>query len=114
MFFVYLFIAAVGGALIPFSLAPFNMVIFSIIAPIIFLILCYSHFNFKQKLLLGFIFGFTQHLIGSSWIYVSIHEFGNANFLLAGFLTLLFILFLSSSINSLSCAFNIIKIHLLV
>ncbi len=115
--YFYLILSIIGGALIPLSLAPFDVSIFSFIAPLIFLYLCFSNFNIKKKLLLGLTFGLSQHLVGSSWIYVSIHNFGNANFILAGFLTFLFILTLSlysilkiSIISKYFCNKNIINV----
>ena len=42
-----------------------------------------------------FLFAFGSYLVGTSWIYVSIHEHGNAPLPLAGFLVFLFVLGIS-------------------
>jgi apolipoprotein N-acyltransferase len=44
-----------------------------------------------QSLVRGFCFGMGLYGTGSSWVYVSIHEYGAASPLLAGFLTLLLV-----------------------
>ena len=43
----------------------------------------------------GGLFGLGFFGSGVSWIYVSLHTYGGANFILAGFITLLFIIYLS-------------------
>ena len=42
-----------------------------------------------------FLFAFGSYLVGTSWIYVSIHEHGHAPLPLAGFLVFLFVLGIS-------------------
>src|SRR5690554_7023763 len=43
----------------------------------------------------SFCFGLGLYAVGVSWIYVSIHNFGGASALLAGFLTLVFVAFMA-------------------
>jgi len=49
----------------------------------------------KSAAFLGFLYGIALFGVGASWIYRSIHDYGQAAPLLAGFLTLLFVLALS-------------------
>ena len=86
------------GLLLPLSFAPFHMPGFAIIS----LGLFYNELNspstasrrwsgFWQELLYGLgVFGF-----GTSWVYVSIHEYGHLNSLISAAITLLFVLYLS-------------------
>lgn len=88
------------GAMIPLSFAPFNTV-YSFFSYLIFLPLCLFFFQLlhtesaKEALLKGWLFGFGLMGVGVSWLYVAIHNFGSAHWLLAGFLTALLISFLA-------------------
>lgn len=82
-------IALIAGALTPLFLAPFN------IWPLAFISVgCFylglQQLNVKQAFIRGWLFGCGAYLAGVSWIYVSIHDFGNASVLLAAALTILF------------------------
>ena len=86
-------LALSAGAGIPLSLAPINLWplgIFSVAAW--FFLLTKVR---EQELLVGWLFGLGKFGVGVSWVYVSIHEYGNANEILSGFLVLLFICALS-------------------
>ena len=52
--------------------------------------------NIREKYwLIGLCFGVGQFGVGTSWVYISIHEFGNAPVILALIITLLFVLYLA-------------------
>ncbi len=84
------------GLIVPLAFAPFN-ISHSFFAYLIFLPLSLFFFQLlhtetaKEALLKGWLFGFGLLSMGVSWLYVAIHDFGAAHWLLAGFLTALFI-----------------------
>ena len=83
------FIALIAGTLTPLFLAPFN------IWPLAFISIgCFylglQQLSIKQALIRSWFFGVGAYLAGVSWIYVSIHDFGNASALLAAGLTIAF------------------------
>ena len=86
-------LALFAGAGIPLSLAPINfwpLGIFSIATW--FFLLTKAR---EKELLVSWFFGLGKFGVGVSWIYVSIHEYGNASEILSSFLVLLFISALS-------------------
>ncbi|GAB5414226.1 MAG: apolipoprotein N-acyltransferase [Congregibacter sp.] len=81
--------APLAGALLTLSLAPFNFWPAAILgcALLAFLLAsCTPAQAFRR----GWLFGIGLFGSGASWVYVSIHVYGNASPLLAGFLTALF------------------------
>ena len=92
-----LFLAA---ALLPVAFAPFNTD-YSLFSYFIFLPLALFYYQLlhvkdtRQAFLKGWLFGIGIFATGVSWIYVAIHDFGQAHWTLAGFLTALFILFIA-------------------
>ena len=79
-----------SGAAIPLGFSPFNLwsVLMLAIAAVFI-----THRNTppRRALLNGFLFGVGMFGAGTSWIYVSIHQFGAASPALAGLLTGLFV-----------------------
>jgi apolipoprotein N-acyltransferase len=65
-----------AGALLPLALAPFDLWPLSFLALSLwfYLLLRYRH----RALLLGWLFGVGKYALGASWVFVSIHEHGNA------------------------------------
>jgi apolipoprotein N-acyltransferase len=83
-----------GGALTTLSLAPFNLWPASIITVAIFA--ATLHQQATQKIFwLSWLFGIGLFGGGVSWVYVSIHDYGDAPVWLASFLTTLFVVFLA-------------------
>ena len=82
-------LAAVAGALVTLSLAPFGYWPLGIIscAALAYLL---DDLSAAQAALRGWFYGFGMFAAGTSWVYVSIHTFGNAPAPLAAALTLLF------------------------
>lgn len=89
-----LFFALISGALLPLAFAPFNIYSLAFILPAILLFI-FLQSNCKQAFFLGWIFGFGFFGTGTSWVYISIHQFGNTSAFLAGFITILLTLFLA-------------------
>lgn len=83
-----------SGALLTLSFAPFNIDSFVFILPAIVLFI-FLRSSAKKALWYGTFFGIGFFGTGASWIYISIHQFGNTSVLLAAFITLLFIIVMS-------------------
>ena len=79
------------GALVPLGFSPFDFWPAPMLAiGLIFLIV--RTLPVKTSVLCGFLFGTSMYGFGTSWVYVSIHEFGAAPPILAGLLTGVFVL----------------------
>jgi apolipoprotein N-acyltransferase len=83
--------ALVAGALQPLALAPFNLWPLALVGLGIFSLLLFKVTRRRAALVAGS-FGVGLYGVGVSWIYVAIHQFGGASMLLAGLLTLVFVL----------------------
>src|SRR3989338_10376313 len=82
------------GALLIFAFAPFHQAWLASACP--GLLLCvFLGISPQRACWRGYLFGLGFFGCGASWIYISIHHFGNANVALAAFITSLFILALS-------------------
>ena len=81
---------ALSGACLPFSFAPYYF--WPIVFPALWLIFrTFAFGNVKQALLQGWCFGLGYFGVGVSWVYVSIHDHGNAHIPLAIGLTAVFV-----------------------
>ena len=83
-------LAMLMGALTPLALAPYD------IWPLAVLSIAALYFGLreltpKQAACRGWAYGFGMFAAGTSWVYVSIHDYGAASPLLAGLLTLGFV-----------------------
>jgi apolipoprotein N-acyltransferase len=83
-------LALAAGALTPLALAPFDLWPLALLS-IGLLYLGLRELSPRQALLRGWCYGFGLFAAGTSWVYVSIHDYGSAPPLLAGFLTLGFV-----------------------
>lgn len=93
-------VAFVCGALLPFSFAPFNTsssaFSYLIFLPVaVFLYQMLQTRTAREAFFKGWLFGIGLFLVGVSWVYVAIHDFGAAHWSLAAFFTALFVLILS-------------------
>lgn len=79
-------LAMAGGASTTLALAPFNAWPIALLAIACFY-LGLRELNPRQALLRGWCYGLGLFLAGTSWIYVSIHDYGAASAPLAAFLT---------------------------
>ena len=93
-------LAILAGCLLPFSLAPANIQVFAFASIAgLFLLLEASQQLIKARpkfaFVIGWLFGLGKYGIGASWVYVSIHEHGNAAPWLAVLLVSLFVMALA-------------------
>jgi len=98
-------IALIAGALLPLSFSPFHYYPIAVLS-LALLFVSWDNITPRLALLRGFLFGLGMFGVGISWIYVAIHDFGQANVLLAGFLTALFVSFMASYIAVLGWGVN--------
>lgn len=91
---IALLIALVSGALITLSFAPFFIWPIAIISLATFTLLLKEQ-SFKTILWRCFAFGVGFYGAGIHWIYVSIHNFGGASPVFAGFLVFIFACFMA-------------------
>ncbi len=80
-----------AGALTPFAIAPFNHEWLGIVT---LAVLAHRLAGSENKLLHASLFGTALYAVGASWVYISIHEFGNAPTPLALLLTTVFVVFM--------------------
>ncbi len=86
--------ALMAGALTVFAFSPFNWYPLSIVC-LALLFLLWLGAPVRQCFWLGFLFGVGMFGVGVSWVYVSLHDFGNMPTPLAGIVVAIFVLYLS-------------------
>ncbi len=86
--------ALLAGMALPLAFSPFNFYPVAILSLSV-LFIAWHNVDAKQAAWRGFLFGYGMFAVGISWIYVAIHDFGNASMPLAAFLTGLFAAFLA-------------------
>jgi len=86
--------ALLGGCLLPVAFAPFYFYPIAVLS-LMLLFASWRHSSPRQAFWRGWLFGLGMFGVGVSWIYVAIHEFGEASVFLAGLLTLGFVAFLA-------------------
>ena len=89
--YIFIFFAGLLG---PIGFAPFHFPGITVLS-ITYLFLTLSTQSPKKAALLGFTYGLGYFGFGISWVIVSIHDYGNLNYLLSGLATLGFIFYLS-------------------
>lgn len=87
-------IVFVLGAIIPFSYAPFNVWPIAIFSLAVFTLSLF-HTTSRQAFWRALWLSVGMFGTGISWVFVSIHVFGKAPFIFAGFLTALFVIFIA-------------------
>lgn len=93
IFFRY-FLALIAGGVLPLAFAPCGFYPLAVITLAVLLWLWLKD-GTKQAFWCGYLFGLGYFGVGVSWVYVSIHQFGNANMALAALITALFVAFLA-------------------
>lgn len=91
---LYFLIAVLAGGLLPLAFAPFQFYPLAIIAPAILLFIWQKSLPL-QAFWRGLAFGIGFFGVGVSWVFVSIHEFGNTSTPIALFITALFVVYLA-------------------
>lgn len=84
-------LSLVAGMLAPFALSPFNVWPLGL-ASLAILIWLIADVSVVRGSLRFYLYAIGMYGVGASWIYVSVHEHGNASPLLAGFLVALLVL----------------------
>lgn len=87
-------LALLAGALLPFALAPFE---YAPLGPLSFALALAALWgrSAREALLVGYVLGLGRYGVGVSWVYVSIHEHGQAAVPLAVTLVALFVAFMA-------------------
>lgn len=86
--------ALVAGALVPFAFAPFGLFPLAVLLPAVLFFL-WLDTTPREAARLGFVFGLGMFGVGVSWIYFSLHDFGNMPAPLAAMMVLLLVTFLA-------------------
>jgi len=85
----------VAGLTLPLAFAPFHWFPLAVVAPAI-LFASWRHATPGRAAWRGFLFGFGLFGVGVSWVYVSLHDFGNMPPPLAAFAVVLFVAWLAA------------------
>jgi len=88
------FIALLAGGALPLAFAPFNFYPLAFLAPAL-LIYCWLHAKPSNSFIYGLCYGIGFFGIGVSWVYISMHRFGELPVPIACFFTALFVLVLA-------------------
>lgn len=83
-------VALMAGCLLPFAFAPFHYFLLAVFTPAL-LLSTWEKCSAKRAAWRGWYFGLGLFGVGISWVYISIHTYGNTPALVAGLLTALFI-----------------------
>jgi apolipoprotein N-acyltransferase len=83
-------LAVLAGALVPLTLSPIDMWLLALPSVALLYALLQATTP-RTAAVTGWCYGFGCFGLGASWVYVSIHDFGQAPPVLAGVLTLLFV-----------------------
>ncbi|MHB8742385.1 MAG: apolipoprotein N-acyltransferase [Sulfuricaulis sp.] len=86
--------ALAGGLLLPLGFAPFDLFPLAVLAPAGLFVLWHDAAP-RRAAFRGFLFGLGMFGVGVSWVYVSLHRYGNMSAPLAGFAVFLFVAGLS-------------------
>lgn len=97
--------ALLAGAALPLAFAPVSFFPLALLS-LLLLLHCWQNVTARQAAWRGFLFGFGMFGVGVSWIYVAIHQFGQASILLAGLMTAVFVAFLALYLAALAFIFK--------
>ena len=87
-------LAFLAGILLPLSFAPFHVPGAAFLSIALFYVQLTNVKN-RHAFFCGLFFGLGFFGLGTSWVYVSIHQYGHLNCLISALITLLFLLYLS-------------------
>ena len=94
-----------AGLLGPLGFAPFHLPGLTILSMALFFSGLLQS-SIKQSFILGFVFGLGYFGLGVSWVIISIHDYGQLNYLFAGMITLVFIMYLALYPALVGCCFK--------
>jgi apolipoprotein N-acyltransferase len=86
--------AFVCGLFLPLAFSPFDIFYLSLILPA-FLLILWLKLSPKRAFLRGWLFGLGFFTVGTYWVFISIHTYGQAPLILALLITLLFMMALA-------------------
>ncbi|EHL29166.1 hypothetical protein [Legionella drancourtii] len=84
----------IAGLCAPLGFAPFHMPGLMILS-LAFLYANLNNCSRKQSFYLGFFYGIGYFGFGVSWVIVSIHDYGQLNYVLSALVTLIFVMYLA-------------------
>jgi apolipoprotein N-acyltransferase len=87
-------LAGVVGGCLPLAFAPFDWALVALLAPAVLFYLA-ARLSFKRALQAGYAFGLGMFGVGTSWVFVSINDYGGAGPLLSGLVTAGFVILLA-------------------
>jgi apolipoprotein N-acyltransferase len=87
-------LALAGGGLLPLAFAPFELAPLALIGPAL-LLWVWQHGEPRRGLWRGWLFGLGMFGVGTSWVHVSIHEYGHTGLPLSIALTALLVAYLA-------------------
>ena len=96
------------GLLAALGFAPFHMPGITILS-LAFLFAVQLIYPLKKAVILSFIFGLGYFGFGVSWVIISIHDYGQLNYFLAGLATLLFLAYLAIYPALVAYAFKLLE-----
>lgn len=103
-------LALFTGALLPLAFAPISIYPLAFISPALLLAL-WLQLKPSQTFLRGFFYGIGFFGVGVSWVFISIHRYGNTNTLLSLIFTLLFVAVLALFTATQGYLFNRLFTH---
>ncbi|MDO8940087.1 MAG: apolipoprotein N-acyltransferase [Methylicorpusculum sp.] len=95
---VFDFISPLAGLLLTLAFEPFGYWFFSFIS-LAFIFASWQTLSPKRSALRGLLFGLGYFGSGVSWVFVSVHEFGHASFVISLIVTLFFVLVWASFVG---------------
>lgn len=91
---IFPLVALAAGAVTPFAFAPFRFWIVSILSLAVFISLILYTPRPSTAFYTGLAYGFGSYVTGVYWLYISMHDYGNLNPVLAGAAVVLLALFM--------------------
>ena len=96
------------GAISVLGFSPFDVYIIPIVSVAITIgLLSSQNFTHRKTFLIGFAFAFGLLVVGASWIYVSLHNFGGMSAPVAALATLLFCVIFAVPLGLMTALLNI-------
>lgn len=104
-------LALILGALMPLAFAPFHYWFISIISLAGLILIWDKCHTKKQVFFVGWLYGLGYFGVGISWVYISLHEFGNALPVVAALITILLIFWQALYIGLLALVYRRLRLN---